>query len=354
MEPGFKFAKGEKVLCYYQGIAYEAKILKCLLTDKNQKKYLVHYFGWNKKWDEWALEVRLKKYNLTDVELEDELAGDVGTIVNKTQAGSHSDSSQSADIIEADSSDSDGEEDTLEDEITATGSCSANNSIVQADSSESDGEEDTLEDEITATGSCSTNSSIVNSESSDSDDEEDTLGSMSDVDVQNETDDEIRPKVDIKIIIPDELKSVLLYDWYAINREFKLATIPAKVTVQDVVNQYVEFRKDSNEQENTEMLTGLIDYFNLVLDKKLLYDLEQSQYNQIANGYPNMRMSSVYGCIHMIRLFVKLGPFLKSSELDESSAKIVLEQIDNFIKFLAENSAKYFDKNEFSVQPEFE
>ena len=48
-----KFLEGEKVLCFHGPLIYEAKIQKVEFRDE-QTKYLIHYMGWNKNWDEWV------------------------------------------------------------------------------------------------------------------------------------------------------------------------------------------------------------------------------------------------------------------------------------------------------------
>ena len=45
--------EGEKILCFHGPLIYEAKIQK-VETKNKQTKYLIHYHGWNKNWDEWV------------------------------------------------------------------------------------------------------------------------------------------------------------------------------------------------------------------------------------------------------------------------------------------------------------
>ncbi|ESQ36663.1 hypothetical protein EUTSA_v10008162mg [Eutrema salsugineum] len=47
-----QFEEGEIILAKHSDCFYEAKILKVAYQD-NEWKYLVHYIGWNKSWDEW-------------------------------------------------------------------------------------------------------------------------------------------------------------------------------------------------------------------------------------------------------------------------------------------------------------
>ena len=58
------YLENQKVLCYHGEFLYEAKIIKSYhISDSNpERKYLIHYSGWNKTWDEWVLTSRLMPF----------------------------------------------------------------------------------------------------------------------------------------------------------------------------------------------------------------------------------------------------------------------------------------------------
>ncbi|KAJ7927349.1 hypothetical protein B0H13DRAFT_2312554 [Mycena leptocephala] len=56
MGPLLTFSTGENVLCYHGPLIYVARILQTA-----DAAHLVHYKGWNAKWDEWVPESRLLK-----------------------------------------------------------------------------------------------------------------------------------------------------------------------------------------------------------------------------------------------------------------------------------------------------
>ncbi|KAF2347566.1 RNA binding activity-knot of a chromodomain [Trinorchestia longiramus] len=69
-----KFIEGEKVLCFHGPLIYEAKCLKVQSKEKEKPvKYLVHYAGWNKNWDEWVLESRVLKLNDANLQRQKDL-----------------------------------------------------------------------------------------------------------------------------------------------------------------------------------------------------------------------------------------------------------------------------------------
>lgn len=63
------FKEGEKVLCFHGPLIYEAKCLKA----KEGDKFLIHYQGWNKSWDEWVPIERILKYNEENLKKQKEL-----------------------------------------------------------------------------------------------------------------------------------------------------------------------------------------------------------------------------------------------------------------------------------------
>jgi len=68
----FKFVENERVLCFHGPLVYEAKCLKTQNRDK-QNKYLIHYQGWNKNWDEWVPESRVLKWTEDNLKLQQDL-----------------------------------------------------------------------------------------------------------------------------------------------------------------------------------------------------------------------------------------------------------------------------------------
>lgn len=67
-----KFAIGERVLCVWGSLLYEAVVIIKLVKPKTIEYYL-HFPEWNNTWDEWVTENRLLKYNRENLQRKREL-----------------------------------------------------------------------------------------------------------------------------------------------------------------------------------------------------------------------------------------------------------------------------------------
>jgi hypothetical protein len=64
-----------------------------------------------------------------------------------------------------------------------------------------------------------------------------------DTNASNEGSEDKLSRPEITIAIPKDLKSRLVDDWHMINLQNKLVNLPAQITVDDIVKQYVQYKK---------------------------------------------------------------------------------------------------------------
>lgn len=326
MAPKFKFAEGEKVICFHGPLLYEAKCIK--VSDKTKEKdraikYLVHYQGWSKNWDEWVPENRVLKFNDQNLQKQKEL----NEAHNITKKGRKSEKRKKT--------------------IT---SAAASAPLNQSTSGQP------LEKEpspISTSGKTKTSQLMTLSSTASIDNSKKRK-----LDPYVENEESFSLKLEVKIKIPDELKPWLVDDWDLVTRQKKLFELPARVNVDQIIDDYIKSKRVSNNKnkESTliEVTNGIKEYFNVMLGSQLLYRFERPQYKSIIDQYEDdQNMSSIYGPIYLLRFFVKLGSNLVFTTLDEKSIQLILAHIHDFLKFLVKNIS-YFSHNDYkTATPEY-
>ncbi|CAG2162777.1 unnamed protein product [Oppiella nova] len=156
---------------------------------------------------------------------------------------------------------------------------------------------------------------------------------------------------DVQIKIPESLKQCLVDDCDLMGLK-KLVRLPSKVSVNRIVEDYVKHQlntrlspsKESAVREGAEAIKV---YFNASIGTQLLYPFEKIQFKDlIKESDDDSKASAIYGGIHLLRLFVKLGSLLSYLNLDEKSSHLILDHIHDFLKYLERNPS-LFTANEY-------
>uniref|UniRef100_A0A3P8Z2E6 Chromo domain-containing protein n=1 Tax=Esox lucius TaxID=8010 RepID=A0A3P8Z2E6_ESOLU len=262
---------------------------------EKQIKYFIHYSGWNKNWDEWVPESRVLKYVDSNLQKQKELQ----------KANQHHD---------------------VEGKMRGVAPSKKIAAVQQKNV--------------------------------------DLIGEMPQpprkkrarVDPTVECEETFINRVEVKVKIPEELKPWLVDDWDLITRQKQLFHLPAKKNVESVLEDYANYKKsrgtsESKEYAVNEVVAGIREYFNVMLGTQLLYKFERPQYAEILADHPDAPMSQVYGAPHLLRLFVRIGAMLAYTPLDEKSLALLLNYLQDFLKYLVKNSATLFSACDYEVAP---
>lgn len=287
------YSTDEKVLCFHHEILYEAKILELRHKDSSDKKspfeYRVHYKGWKNTWDDWVLEDRLRKWTDENREL--------ATNIRK----------------EAEAS--------LRGKNVKTPT--SKKRAISEHSSVRDSEE--RGNSVSGRGN----------------------KRVRENDIEREEQFQARPS--IRIVMPDNIKSLIVDDWERVTKNGSVVKLPAPKPVHDILQDWraeeLPKRHRFDVTVMDEVIAGLSEYFEVVLDKLLLYRYERHQYRVLKKKYQGANEKSpvfIYGAEHLIRLFSLLPELLAQTNMEYKSTGRSHEELSKLSIWLSRNSEKYF------------
>lgn len=122
----------------------------------------------------------------------------------------------------------------------------------------------------------------------------------------------IRPS--IRIVMPDNLKALIVDDWERVTKNNSVVKLPAKKTIRQIFQDWRDEEEPKRKGNRIDMdvldevVAGMMEYFDKMLDKLLLYRYERSQFRTLRKktqheSGPGNGPVDVYGAEHLIRLF---------------------------------------------------
>ncbi|KAI9931320.1 hypothetical protein ASPWEDRAFT_47450 [Aspergillus wentii DTO 134E9] len=302
------YQKDEKVLCFHHEILYEAKILDTRHTDPDDRKspyeYLVHYKGWKNTWDDWVPQDRLRKFTEENREL-------ATTLRREAEAAFRQRNTKAATKKRGGS-----------DRSSARGS----------------------EERQTSVPARGTKRGRDN-------------------EVEKEESFYVRPSV--RIVMPDNLKSLLVDDWENVTKNQQVVALPAKSSVNQILEQYVTEEKEKRTTAAEfdvleEVMMGIREYFDKSLDKILLYRFEREQYRVLrkkwegsSGDFADKGPLDIYGAEHLTRLFATMPELIAQTNMDLQSINRLREELSKFTIWLSKNSDKFFATRYMTASNEY-
>ncbi|KAH7641140.1 hypothetical protein HUG17_4184 [Dermatophagoides farinae] len=341
----FKFEIGEKVLCYQDKHIYEAK---CVSIRKSNTiiEYLIHYRGWKPKYDEWVLPDRILKYTQDNLKLQQKL--------RQSNKKSHKKKSKKTEHHKTNTKESK-KKSTKKDELKKSTSIDNTNNSV--------------------------NHNYKNLNSNDIE-----------VPVYIEKQEDFLNKREVKIRIPEDLKTILTDDWELIINQKKLTAKSDPSNSKDSKRLLKKFRKATpksgnnrfpsssnrtNESENNNQICIKSSRLPLLFNDQNSQtsetsdscststevsstELQQCQQQNKLDSATMMNMNDkridftkLYGAVHLLRLFTKLGQFLFYTDLNSERINLVNSYIYDFLKYLSKNLWLFANESDTSYIDSF-
>ncbi|XP_067932933.1 MAM and LDL-receptor class A domain-containing protein 1-like [Watersipora subatra] len=339
MAPKAKYVEGEKVLCYHGPVLYEAKIQQ-ISRDQKEVLYRVHYQGWNKNWDEWVDDERMMKLNEQGLQRQKELKsrhGKRGMPVGITPPTTPSAVTTSS-KKKGKSTPKVATPPMTESKPTTGAKSTTDKESVSRSSTPSNEKPPAVKQSTTATDA-STEGPRRKKNRADTTTPVAVIPPM-------ETEEQYIPKVEVNIKLPEQLKPVLVDDWDLVNRQKMLIQLPAEKNIDTILNDYFEAKvsRDKDSRDTIlEITKGLRDYFNAMLGTQLLYKFERTQYGELLKEHKGEQLTFIYGSIHLLRLFVKIGSMLAYTALDDKSTSVLITHVQDFLQWMSKNQGDLFD-----------
>lgn len=176
----------------------------------------------------------------------------------------------------------------------------------------------------------------------------------------------------IRIVIPDNLKAILVDDWEYVTKNLQLVPLPSKTPVNEILNTYFEEEKGKRRLGSAEadlleeVVAGCKEYFERTLGKLLLYRFEREQYSELRQSWEasvdTKGPGDVYGAEHLIRMIgmhilqpvspsvihlltpslVQMPEMIAQTNMDQQSVNRLREELSKLTLWLAKNLSKYF------------
>ncbi|CAB4054053.1 MORF4L2 [Lepeophtheirus salmonis] len=94
-------------------------------------------------------------------------------------------------------------------------------------------------------------------------------------------------------------------------------------------------------------MKGILDTFNRLIGKELLYKVECKQYKELRIGSQSL-IRIFYGTAHLLRLLSKIDTVLNLTKIEvDSDVSLIESIIGDFLKYLEDNMNKLFTSKNY-------
>ncbi|KAI0252848.1 MRG-domain-containing protein [Lactifluus subvellereus] len=183
-------------------------------------------------------------------------------------------------------------------------------------------------------------------------------------------DDDGTRRPEMRLVVPDPLKVLLVDDWEAVTKNNQLVTLPRSPTVAEILEEFKQHILNSSPPNLRDpqvvlptIVSGLQVYFDKALGSNLLYRFERPQYAEIRKRYvtgPTVQvnqereMSAIYGAEHLLRMIVSLPAMVAGSTMDPESVGLVRDYVTELMAYMMNQRHRLFQREYDSASLQYQ
>lgn len=186
----------------------------------------------------------------------------------------------------------------------------------------------------------------------DSDQVQNTLFTSSDQEnpLEHVTESEFKDdKKDRKIPMPSVLETFVKDDYNLLKSRQKMLALPADPSVDKILFNYLNEKSRLRLGEDTsdyeEFVSGVKEYFNVLLDPALIYNFEKKRHMEVRKKYNDMANTKIYGVVHLLRLIDTIGPFIHEAIDDIEIKELVESHFIELLNYIEENATQLVNED---------
>eukprot|EP00038_Savillea_parva_P010043 m.187496 g.187496 ORF g.187496 m.187496 type:complete len:293 (+) comp17105_c0_seq1:36-914(+) len=153
------------------------------------------------------------------------------------------------------------------------------------------------------------------------------------------------PGAPIKLVLPDELKLLLVDDWDKVSRQSMVTKLQRDITISKVLADFLKQAETLGPRAASvaaEVTSGLKVYFNTYCGTALLYEVERQQFKDFKEEFPDVDLTEAYGPEHLLRLLTKLPSLLSRAGVPAKGLCYVAKCIEDLTEYLKAHSKSIF------------
>jgi len=158
-----------------------------------------------------------------------------------------------------------------------------------------------------------------------------------------------------KIPMPSVLKTFVKDDYNLLKSRQKMLVLPAHPSVDQILFNYLNEKSRLRLGEDTsdyeEFVSGVKEYFNVLLDRALIYDFEKKRNMEVIKKHNDMPFTKIYGVVHLLRLIDTIGPFIHEAIDDIEIKELVQSHFIELLNYIEENALQLVNEDMYIDTP---